>query len=49
MIWSADRWLIGSGPEPATAPNVWPDSDAAIDAGYRDLHQPETASELRVG
>jgi hypothetical protein len=47
MLWTGDRWLIGPGPEPADPPSVWPGTDAAIDAGYRDLHQPETV--LRSG
>ena len=37
MVWSGQRWLIGPGKEPAPAPSIWPDTDAAIDAGYRDL------------
>lgn len=37
MVWVGDRWLIGPGPEPASAPSVWPGTDAAIDAGYTDL------------
>ena len=37
MVWVADRWLIGPGPEPAPAPSIWPGTDAAIDAGWRDL------------
>jgi hypothetical protein len=37
MVWAGDRWIIGPGPEPAPAPSVWPDTDAAISAGYRDL------------
>jgi hypothetical protein len=37
MTWAGDRWLIGAGTEPATAPSVWPDTDTAINVGYRDL------------
>jgi hypothetical protein len=37
MIWQADRWVIGPGAEPATPPSVWPDTDTAIDVGYKDL------------
>jgi hypothetical protein len=40
MIWTSNesgRWLIGPGREPAPAPSVWPDTDAAITAGYADL------------
>lgn len=37
MTWDGDRWMIGAGPEPVQAPNVWPDSDAAIDVGFTDL------------
>lgn len=37
MVWTGGRWLIGAGSEPAGSPNAWPDTDAAIAAGYRDL------------
>lgn len=39
MTWDSatSRWLIGPGPEPATPPSVWPDTDAALGVGYRDL------------
>ncbi|SOC49470.1 hypothetical protein SAMN05660748_2197 [Blastococcus aggregatus] len=37
MVWTVDRWLIASGPEPAPAPSVWPGTEAAVAAGYRDL------------
>jgi hypothetical protein len=37
MAWTGDRWMIGAGTEPATAPSVWPDTDTAINLGYRDL------------
>ncbi len=37
MLWHGGRWVIGPGPEPAPAEQVWPDTDAAIDAGFRDL------------
>ena len=37
MAWAGDRWVIGAGPEPAPAPSVWPGTDAAIAAGWRDL------------
>lgn len=37
MLWLNDRWVIGPGPEPAPATSVWPGTDAAIDAGYKDL------------
>jgi hypothetical protein len=33
------RWMIGPGTEPATPPSIWPDTDAAISVGYRDLLQ----------
>lgn len=39
MVWQTDRWLIGSGEEPATPPSVWPDTDLAISVGYRDLRR----------
>lgn len=38
MAWVGDRWVIGAGPEPAQAPSIWPGTDAAIAAGWRDLH-----------
>jgi hypothetical protein len=37
MVWHIDRWMIGPGDEPAQPPSVWPDTDLAIDVGYRDL------------
>ena len=37
MAWVGDRWVIAPGEEPAPAPSVWPGTDAAIAAGYRDL------------
>jgi hypothetical protein len=37
MIWNGDRWRIGPGPQPAQPASVWPDTDAAITAGYADL------------
>ena len=37
MVWHGDRWMIGPGDEPAQPPSVWPDTDLALDVGYRDL------------
>ncbi len=40
MAWDASgpgRWLVGPGAEPAPAPSIWPGTDAAIDAGWKDL------------
>ncbi|MEP7194230.1 MAG: hypothetical protein ABI903_15380 [Actinomycetota bacterium] len=37
MAWQANRWVIGPGAEPAPAPSLWPGTDAAIDAGYKEL------------
>jgi hypothetical protein len=39
MVWNGNRWMVGPGSEPAPAPSVWPDTDAAIAVGYRDLRQ----------
>ena len=37
MAWAGDRWVVGPGAEPAPAPSVWPGTDAAVAAGWRDL------------
>jgi hypothetical protein len=37
MVWEGTRWVIGPGPEPAGPPSAWPDTDAAINCGYKDL------------
>ncbi|GAB3314401.1 hypothetical protein GCM10027451_29310 [Geodermatophilus aquaeductus] len=37
MVWTGERWVIGPGAEPAPAPSIWPGTDAAIAAGYREL------------
>ncbi|WNV77897.1 hypothetical protein [Geodermatophilus sp. DSM 44513] len=37
MAWTGGRWVIGPGAEPAPAPSVWPGTEAAIAAGWRDL------------
>ncbi|SFT82537.1 hypothetical protein SAMN05660657_03312 [Geodermatophilus amargosae] len=37
MAWTGGRWVIGPGAEPAPAPSVWPGTDAATAAGYREL------------
>jgi hypothetical protein len=39
MVWSAGRWIIGPGHEPADPASVWPDTDAAISAGWRDVRR----------
>lgn len=36
---SGGRWVIGPGLEPAPAPSIWPGTDAAIDAGWKDLRR----------
>lgn len=33
------RWVIAVGAEPAQPPSIWPGTDAAINAGYRNLRQ----------
>ena len=37
MAWVGNRWVIGPGEEPAPAPSVWPGTEAAIAAGWRDV------------
>jgi hypothetical protein len=37
MAWQVSRWVMGPGAEPALAPSIWPGTDAAIDAGYKEL------------
>lgn len=37
MVWQDNRWVIGPGSEPAPGPSIWPGTDAAIDAGYKEL------------
>ena len=37
MVWAGNRWVIGPGAEPSPAPSIWPGTDAAIDAGYKEL------------
>jgi len=37
MVWRGNRWVIGPGAEPAPPPSIWPGTDAAIDAGYKEL------------
>jgi hypothetical protein len=41
MVWTGDRWMIGPGSEPVESANAWPDTEAAIAAGYRDLSWPQ--------
>ncbi|MCI2421082.1 hypothetical protein MOQ72_26925 [Saccharopolyspora sp. K220] len=37
LRWDGTTWRISPGPLPADAPSAWPGSDAAVDAGYREL------------
>lgn len=37
MVWDGARWLLGPGAEPAPAPSIWPGTDAAITAGWKNL------------
>ena len=34
--------VASPGPEPAPAPSIWPGTDAAIDAGWKDLRRART-------
>ncbi|KGN41035.1 hypothetical protein [Knoellia aerolata] len=34
MQWNDDRWQIGPGAQPATAPSTWPGTDLAASAGW---------------
>jgi len=35
MVWSAGRWRIGPGPQPAWAPSAWPGSADSVRAGWQ--------------
>lgn len=37
MLWDGARWVLGTGAEPAPAPSIWPGTDTAIDAGWKNL------------
>lgn len=37
LVWVGNRWVIGSGREPAQAPSVWPGTDAARTVGWLEL------------
>ena len=39
MVWVGGRWMVGAGREPAEPPSVWPDTDTAVRAGYRDVRR----------
>ena len=39
MVWAGGRWMVGAGREPAEPPSVWPDTDTAVRAGYRELRR----------
>jgi hypothetical protein len=41
MQWTHNRWQIGPGPPPATAPSAWPGSKAAVEAGWLTWDSPE--------
>lgn len=34
MVWVVDRWMVGPGAQPATAPSAWPGSATAAAAGW---------------
>jgi hypothetical protein len=37
MVRTGGRWMIGPGAEPAAAGSIWPGTDAALDAGFKEL------------
>jgi hypothetical protein len=37
MLRTHRRWMIGPGAEPAPAGSIWPGTDAALDAGFKEL------------
>ena len=39
VYFDGGRWMVGAGREPAEPPSVWPDTDTAVRAGYRDLRR----------
>ncbi|MGC3994754.1 MAG: hypothetical protein QM779_11680 [Propionicimonas sp.] len=41
MQWADNRWQIGAGTPPATAPSAWPGSKAAVAAGWLTWDSPE--------
>jgi hypothetical protein len=38
MVWSAGRWRIGPGEQPAWAPNAWPGSADSVRAGWQAVN-----------
>jgi len=45
MLWQDGRWVIGPGTEPAEAPSFWPDTDEALEAGWKDLTHDQATHE----
>lgn len=39
MVWSAGRWRIGPGPQPAYAPSAWPGSADSVRAGWLEAQR----------
>ena len=37
MVWTGDRWLIGPGAQPASAPSTWPGSADCVRAGWLEV------------
>jgi hypothetical protein len=44
MQWADERWQIGPGEPPATAPSTWPGSNAAVAAGWLTWESDEQES-----